>query len=169
MAEFTIAKAQSAEDLSTIASIFTAYTTWLNIDLTFQDFTTELASLPGKYAPASGVLLLARRTSDLEPLGCIALRALPPSASNVDDSNSSQTCEGKRLYVVPSARGLGVGRALVKECLSIARAAGYKEAKLDTLPHMRSAIKTYEAFGFVECEKYYETPLAETKFMRVEL
>jgi ribosomal protein S18 acetylase RimI-like enzyme len=168
MSEFSIAQAQSEADLAAIAALFTAYTTWLNIDLTFQDFTTELASLPGKYSPPTGALLLARRTSDSEPLGCIALRPLP-SSTEQDSTELLKTCELKRLYVAPSARGLGVGRALVKECLRIAREAGYREAKLDTLPHMRSAIRTYEAFGFLECERYYETPLGETRFMRVEL
>jgi ribosomal protein S18 acetylase RimI-like enzyme len=57
----------------------------------------------------------------------------------------------------------------VSECLNLAKDAGYKEAKLDTLPHMVSAIKMYESFGFVECEKYYETPLEKTKFMRADL
>ena len=163
--DFEIIKVRSRADLDIIASLFTAYTTWLNIDLSFQDFAKELASLPGKYAPPEGEILLARRASDHEPLGCTALRRLP----GTDEESARRTCELKRLYVVPAARGMGVGRALVRECLDIAKAFGYEEGKLDTLAHMRSAIKTYESFGFVDCEKYYETPLEGTKFMRVDL
>jgi ribosomal protein S18 acetylase RimI-like enzyme len=163
--QFCIVRVRAKEDLSIITKLFTAYTTWLNIDLTFQDFANELASLPGKYAPPTGEILLVKRTSDNESLGCIALRPLPLQANTGHD----QTCEVKRLYVLPSARGMGVGRALVAECLSIARELGYREAKLDTLPRMQTAIKTYESFGFVDCEKYYETPLEGTKFMKCDL
>lgn len=162
---FSIVKVRTGEDLSIITKLFTAYTTWLNIDLTFQDFANELASLPGKYAPPTGELLLARRTADGKSLGCIALRPLPPQARTEHD----RTCEVKRLYVLPAARGMGVSRALVAECLSIARDLGCKEAKLDTLPHMQAVIETYESFGFVDCEKYYETPLEGTKFMKCVL
>lgn len=163
--EFRLIRVRSKEDLDTIAILFTAYTTWLNIDLSFQDFAAELSSLPGKYAPPQGEILLARRCTDDEPLGCIALRQLP----GWKHGDRTRTCEFKRLYVVPAARGMGVGRALVGKCVDAAKELGYEEGKLDTLPHMQSAIRTYASFGFVDCEKYYETPLQNTKFMKIDL
>lgn len=165
MADVEIVKARSERDLNDIIALFTAYTSWLNIDLTFQDFASEFANLPGKYALPTGELLLARRRSSGEPLGCIALRALQLPTS----TDGHRICELKRLYVVPGARGTGAGKALVTNALGIARKIGYAEARLDTLPHMQSAIKLYEMFGFVECERYYETPLAGTRFMLVDL
>jgi ribosomal protein S18 acetylase RimI-like enzyme len=165
MKEMEIIKIRSKQDLAIIVDLFTAYTTWLNIDLTFQDFANELASLPGKYAPPTGDLLLARRTANDEPLGCIALRPLPVQA----ETRHQKTCELKRLYVVPAARGTGAGKALVAEAIRVAKELDYTEAKLDTLPHMRAAIRLYESFGFVDCEKYYDTPLEGTIFMRAKL
>jgi hypothetical protein len=57
---YTIRQVTTTEDLLAITNLFKAYTAWLDLDLTFQDFTNELASLPGKYASPSGALLLAR-------------------------------------------------------------------------------------------------------------
>jgi ribosomal protein S18 acetylase RimI-like enzyme len=162
MSDFNIIKVRSQEDLTAIKALFIAYTSWLDIDLTFQDYQSELASLPGKYAPPTGELLLIRQARDGEPLGCIAVRPLSAQVT-------LRTCEIKRLYVLPAARGMGVGGQLVAEIMRIAKELGYAEAKLDTLPRMQSAIKTYEKFGFVACEKYYDTPLEGTKFLKAIL
>ncbi|CAF0718609.1 unnamed protein product [Adineta steineri] len=112
--------------------------------------------MPGKYAPPTGELLLARNSQG-EPIGCVALRAL--------GSSNSGCCEMKRLYILPTARGLGLGRALVIAILDIAYTLGYDEIKLDTLPSMEAAIGLYKKVGFVETEAYYDTPLAETIFL----
>ncbi|KIW02157.1 uncharacterized protein PV09_06641 [Verruconis gallopava] len=166
MATFRIIKVREPEDLDAIRSLFSAYTAWLNIDLTFQGFADELANLPGKYKEPTGEILLARGTWNNEPMGCVAVRPLPVQNSS---ALPHKTCEIKRLYVVPDARGKGVGWKLVDEILKVAKEIGYAEAKLDTLPHMKSAIRTYERFGFVECKKYYDTPLHGTRFMRADL
>jgi ribosomal protein S18 acetylase RimI-like enzyme len=154
--EYTILKVRSPEDLAVISDLFIAYTKWLDIDLTYQDFTSELAGLPGKYAPPTGELLLARSTKTNEPLGCVALRPLFPLKS----------AEMKRLYVTAAGRGTGIGKALVQEILATATELGYTEILLDTLPHMDAAIGLYKRNGFVECEKYYESPIGETVFLK---
>jgi hypothetical protein len=65
---------QSTQDLAATAEIFREYAIGLGVDLCFQDFDTELADLPGDYAPPRGVLLLA--SVDGVVAGCCALR--PP-------------------------------------------------------------------------------------------
>jgi hypothetical protein len=72
---FRLVPAHTSEvHLSTVRSLFTAYTKWLDLDLTFQNYAAELAALPGTYAPPSGALLLALDTDSSTPLSIIALR-----------------------------------------------------------------------------------------------
>ncbi|KAI9775665.1 MAG: hypothetical protein M1835_005736 [Candelina submexicana] len=155
---FSIRPVQNPADLTTIRHLFTAYALALNLDLTFQDFSTELATLPGKYAPPSGEILLAFSAKG-EALGCVALRPLEPKGC----------CEMKRLYVSPQARRMGLGRGLVERVLKSAREKGYMVMKLDTLPEMVEAIRVYESFGFVMGEKYYDTPIEGTVFFELRL
>jgi ribosomal protein S18 acetylase RimI-like enzyme len=71
----------------------------------------------------------------------------------------------KRLYVSPSARGLGVGRKLVSQLLAEAQAIGYSEVVLDTLPTMNEAQRLYEQFGFRDIEPYRPNPIADTRYL----
>jgi ribosomal protein S18 acetylase RimI-like enzyme len=66
--------------------------------------------------------------------------------------------EIKRLYVVRHGRGLGVGKALVSAILKEAGRLGYREIKLDTLPHMTQAIALYRGFGFAPIAPYGSFP-----------
>ncbi len=153
-APFQLHPVRSADALVATARLFEAYAASLGVDLAYQGFAEELATLPGKYAPPAGELLLARGPQD-EPLGCVALRPL-----GVDGC-----CEMKRLYVSPRARGLGLGRALVNALLDEARRMGYREMRLDTLPTMTGAIRLYRALGFVPIAPYYDTPVPGTLFL----
>ena len=74
-AGFTIRPVRGVGELEAAARLFDAYAASLGIDLAYQDFATELATLPGKYAPPAGDLLLARAPEGT-PLGCAALRPL---------------------------------------------------------------------------------------------
>ncbi|KAL4788548.1 acyl-CoA N-acyltransferase [Aspergillus varians] len=160
--KFRIISAQTAEHITAAKSLFTAYVEWLNIDLGYQNFQSELDSLPGKYGAPHGELLLAYRT-DNTPLGCVAVRPL-------GDQGYGQSCEMKRLYVSPEARGLGLGKALVAAIVQRAKGLGYKEMRLDTLPSMMpGAIHLYTRAGFVETHPYYETPMEETIFLALDL
>ena len=100
MASISIVRVIMQEDLNDTVTLFEAYAKSLGIDLTFQDFATELAAMPGKYAPPNGSLLLARSNVDGSPVGCVGLRPL----------GTDGCCEMKRLYVDPTGRGLGVVR-----------------------------------------------------------
>ena len=153
---FTIVEARGADDLAACRELFREYQRGLGIDLAYQGFEEELATLPGKYAPPRGRLLIARDGDAL--LGCAALRPL-----------GAADCEMKRLYVRPVARGTGLGRALAGRLIAIARGQGYARMRLDTLVTMEAAQRMYERLGFRDTAPYYETPVAGTRFMALEL
>jgi putative acetyltransferase len=103
-----------------VVSIFREYVTSPTANLDFQEYEAEFAGLHGQYAAPTGRLLLSRENDTV--LGCAALR-------RVDES----TCEMKRVYVRPAARGKGLGRRLVEAILSEAKLAGYSRLCLDVL------------------------------------
>lgn len=153
-----IAPARSPAELEAIATLFRAYAASLPIDLGYQGFEAELSSLPGKYTPPAGELLLARG-HDGQIHGCIAFRAL----------GTSGRCEMKRLYVAESGRGMGIGSALVDAAIDRARQSGYRTMVLDTLPTMESALRLYRSRGFIPIDAYYETPVTGTLFFEKRL
>ncbi|MBW8303826.1 MAG: GNAT family N-acetyltransferase [Brevundimonas sp.] len=157
-AGFHIAPARGAADLAAVADLFAGYAASLPVDLGYQDFDGELAALPGKYAPPAGELFLARDAAGA-PLGCVGLRALP------DDG----ICEMKRLFLLPAARGLGLGRALTQAVIDQARRSGYRELRLDTLASMSAAQALYGSMGFERVEPYYAPTPAGTVFMGLRL
>ena len=130
------------------------------VDLGFQALETELATLPGPYAPPSGGLLLVR-VSD-QAVGCCAFRAAPPC----DYANAAEV---KRLFVQKQFRGLGLGRQLIEQCITAAAVAGYDCLLLDTLDEMESARALYTDLGFQEIPPYYHNPIAGAHYLKVDL
>jgi len=134
-------------DAKRVQTLLREYAAELDIDLSFQDFDAELADPLGFYE-----LVL------LDAQGCVAL-------SRID----RETCELKRLYVRPAARGGGLGRALAEAAVAHARARGYLRMRLDTLPSMDAARTLYESLGFREIAPYRFNPIAGTQFLELDL
>ena len=153
----TIAPVTTPDDLAAIRALFQAYADGLAVDLAYQDFATELAGLPGKYAAPHGALLLARDAAG-QALGCVALRPL-----------GDGLCEMKRLYVAPAARGIGLGAALMQAIIVTARRRGYRAMRLDTLADMAAAQAMYAAAGFSRIAPYYDGAAAGTIFLELVL
>lgn len=140
-----------AEDAELVRRLFREYADGLGVDLSFQGFEAELATLPGGY----DALLVARVG---EAVGCVGVRPFGEGA-----------CEMKRLYVRPSARSSGAGRALALAAIERARALGYERMLLDTLPAMAAAQELYRRLGFVEIAPYRHNPIAGTRFLELRL
>jgi len=159
-AEITILCAAAEPLLDPARELLREYARSLDVDLCFQDFDAELASLPGEYAAPSGQFLLAFVDGALA--GCGGLRAL----ADVDYANA---CEMKRLYVRPAFRRFGLGRALAQALLDEARHAGYSVMLLDTLDDMESARGLYASLGFEEIPPYYFNPIKGAHYLKAEL
>ena len=151
---------RSAAELQAVRALFAEYAQSLSVDLCFQNFEAELAGLPGDYAAPAGALLLATVNGD--PAGCVAMRPLP-------DSDHTNACEMKRLYVRPSQRGHGLGRHLTDKLIDLATQAGYSCMLLDTLDDMEAARGLYTSLGFVEVPPYYFNPIAGAHYLKVVL
>jgi DNA-binding MarR family transcriptional regulator/GNAT superfamily N-acetyltransferase len=157
----TVENAQTSATIDEARSLMMEYADFLGEDLSFQGFAQELAELPGKYAPPSGALLLARlpdRRPRSEPAGCVALRKLSPGV-----------CEMKRLFVRPHYRSHGIGRLLAQRVIEEARRLGYKVMRLDTLERLQGAVALYRSLGFVQIPPYCENPLPGVMFWEKRL
>lgn len=146
-ARFVIAEAAGPADIAAVRMLFLDYAGSLGFSLCFQGFDDELASLPGKYGPPGGRLLLARDDSGAA-VGVVGVRPL-----------GDGVCEMKRLYVVPAARGGHLGRRLAEAAIAAGDAMGYAAMRLDTHTQFTRAIALYRALGFVEIAAYYRNPL----------
>ena len=148
--------ASDTDAIEQVRQFFRNYAAWLGVDLSFQNFDEEMATLPGRYAAPHGRLFYASVNG--KGAGCVGVR---PLADGV--------CELKRLYVEPQFRGLGVGRALALAGIEAARELGYRKILLDTLPAMRIAVRLYRELGFLEAPAYYQTPIEGTQFLALDL
>jgi putative acetyltransferase len=142
-----VIRTAGADDADAVRDLLREYADGLGVDLSFQDFEAELADPLGFYE----VVLLAEG-------GCVALR-------RIDD----ETCEMKRLYVRPAARGGGLGRRLAEAVVAEARERRYVRMLLDTLPTMAAARALYASLGFRETEPYRYNPVPGTTFLELTL
>ncbi|NTV69512.1 MAG: carbonate dehydratase [Azonexaceae bacterium] len=150
--------ANDTEALEQVRQYFRNYAAWLGVDLSYQNFDQEMASLPGTYVAPQGRLFFAE--VDGRPAGCVGVRPL---------ADSDGVCEMKRLYVEPEERGHGVGAALALAAIKAAKEIGYRKLIIDTLPNMRMAVKLYRELGFTEAPNYYQTPVEGTMFLALDL
>lgn len=157
----SITQALSQSEISQARELFREYAQSPGVAPCWQDFEHELASLPGRYAPPEGRLLLAHNGDSAKgevAVGCVALRKLEPGI-----------CEMKRLYVQPESRGEGAGRKLAEKLIAEARLIGYEKMRLDTLPIMREAQKLYRILGFREIQSYQKNPAPGALFFELDL
>jgi ribosomal protein S18 acetylase RimI-like enzyme len=155
-------------DWPEVRAMLREYEAWVEVSLCFQGFEAEVNGLPGQYGPPRGACFVAEIAAPAPPAdarpansslaGMVALRPV-----------GGDTCEMKRLYVRSSARGLGLGEALVARAMDEARRLGYSDMRLDTLPKMARAQSLYERLGFRDIAPYYDSPVAGTRFMSVSL
>lgn len=158
--EFTVRPPSNPDEWLKATELVQAYADQLGVDLTFQNFSQEIAALAEHYTMPRGLFLGAYVGDELA--GCCGLRPL-------DDAVDPNACEMKRLFVRPAFRRFGLGRQLVEALMDAAKGMGYTCILLDTLSHMEAARSLYEDLGFEEVPPYYLSPIPGTHYLKATL
>jgi putative acetyltransferase len=149
-------KAATNDDFEKGKQLFKEYAQSLGVDLCFQGFENELATIHEQYNQPSGALLLVFDND--KPIACAGIRKI-----------DHESAELKRMYVQDGYRGHGIGAKLLERCIKIAEELGYKKIRLDTLNTMQKAQALYRSFGFYEIPSYRFNPLEGTIYMEKEI
>lgn len=70
----------------------------------------------------------------------------------------ADTCELVKMYLLPEARGKGLGTQLIERCIAQARDAGFKRVYLETMNELKPALKVYARLGF----RYLDAPMGNS-------
>lgn len=148
--------AKLPRDLESVGRLWLDYLTWGNDELEsrygfrlpVQDAVEHDLATIAKFQPPDGRLLLA--FEDDAAVGTACMRRIGPD-----------TAEIKRMYVQPSHRRAGVGRAMLNELVAAARTAGYQRIRLDSPDFMRAAHRLYRSTGFQEIASYPESEIPD--------
>ncbi len=177
-ATYRLLPVDGIQPMPCVRRLFLEYAESIGVDLGFQGFEQELASLPGAYVPPGGMILLAvtaaaatsQRTGD---------DGTPPERNTPDDADLAgcvamrpmerDVCEMKRLFVRPEHRGSGLGRQMAVAIIDAARTAHYRCMRLDTLNTMTPAIALYRSLGFAEIAPYYDNPIPTAVYFELML
>jgi len=150
--------AQLPIDLNSIKQLWTDYLTWGNDNMQLhygahphnpEEQVAEDLKMIDKFLPPNGRLILA--FSDGIPCGIGCLKSI-----------NNEIGEIKRMYVDPSFRKIGAGRAILHSLLNAAKEAGYKKVRLDSPKFMHAAHSLYRSFGFTEIAVYEEVEIPES-------
>jgi putative acetyltransferase len=74
------------------------------------------------------------------------------------DGLNDDTCELVKMYLLPEARGLGLGKTLIGKCIDAAKENGFKNIYLETMPELKQALNVYAKFGF----EYLKGPMGNS-------
>jgi putative acetyltransferase len=149
-----IKQASTEKEFDLIRSLNHSFIGWLmqifpeaqdRIAKYFKSLEAEMASLPGEYAPPTGILLIAYYEGEVA--GTVSARKI-----------SDQICEMKHMFALPQFHGKGIGKALATELINESRKMGYERMRLDTSIGQVAAQGLYRSLGFQEIQPYYELP-----------
>jgi len=142
------------EDPTSTAAQFCIQAYFAELDNRFDagfDPSQSISADADELAEPAGLLLVARLRD--EPVGCGALKL-----------HGAAPAEIKRMWVAPTARGLGVGRRILSELEEHARRRGVTLVRLETNKTLREATSLYRSAGYVEVDRFNDEPYAHHWF-----
>ena len=157
MADFKLRPIQPADDAAVAGIIRTVMPAFGAVGSGFAINDPEVDWMSRAYgAPRHAYFVVTRGGHVLGGAGIAPLAGGDPD-----------TCELRKMYFLPEARGLGAGAAMMQRCLEAAREAGFKRCYIETLAGMDAAMRLYERSGFRRidapmgatghggCDRYY--------------
>ncbi len=165
-----IRDAKLPDDIDLVRNLWIDYLTWGNDTMQKlhgvhphdpKEAVEQDIAMIGKFLPPNGRLILASTDNTVFGTGCLK-------------SINSEIGEIKRMYVDPSYRKIGAGRAILRSLLEAAKQAGYKKVRLDSPKFMEAAHSLYRSFGFKDIPVYDEVEIPQEfrqhlLFMELEL
>ena len=165
-----IRDAQLPNDIDFIKQLWTEYLTWGNNKMQLLygvhphnpvETVAQDIKMIDKFLPPNGRLILAFIDGNACGIGCLK-------------SINEEIGEIKRMYVDPSFRQIGAGRAILQSLLNAAKETGYKKVRLDSPKFMEAAHSLYRSFGFMDIPVYDEVEIPEAfrqylLFMEIDL
>jgi GNAT superfamily N-acetyltransferase len=152
-----IREARLPGDIDLIRQLWTDYLTWGNDNMQKlygvhphnpKEAVEQDVKMVDKFLPPQGRLMLAFVDEISCGTGCLK-------------SINEETGEIKRMYVSPTFRKIGAGRAILQSLLNAAKEAGFKRVRLDSPKFMESAHSLYRSFGFKDISAYPEVEIPE--------
>ena len=152
-----IREAQLPKDIESIQQLWTAYLTWGNDKMQSlygvhphnpEEAVQQDIEKIDKFLPPNGRLILAFIDGKACGIGCLK-------------SINKEIGEIKRMYVDPSFRNIGAGRAILQALLQAAKETGYTKVRLDSPKFMEAAHALYRSFGFKDIPVYQEVEIPE--------
>lgn len=145
-------------DAEAVRRLWLDYLTWGNAEMQARHgvhphspreaVEADMASI-AKFQPPHGRLVLAFRGDQACGVGC--LREIGPGIAEI-----------KRMYVDPTLRRAGAGRAILGHLIRAAEEAGYGTIRLDSPTFMTAAHALYRSHGFAEIAPYAESEIPDS-------
>lgn len=152
-----IREAKLPNDVDAIRQLWIDYLTWGNDKMQMlygvhphqpEETVEQDIKMIGKFLPPNGRLLLAFIDKNACGVGCLK-------------SINAEIGEIKRMYVDPSFRKIGAGRAILEALIMNAKEAGYNKVRLDSPKFMEAAHSLYRSVGFKDISAYDEVEIPE--------
>lgn len=148
-----IIRAATNQDKDRITGLVLSVLSEHGLRLDLESTDADLNNIEENYLNSGGVFeLVEDRQGNL--LGTFGLFPL-----------DEETCELRKMYFIPQARGIGLGRHILERAVNQARGLGFKRIVLETAGVLQKAIRLYTRFGFVPVKSEHLSARCDQAYM----